>query len=235
MIDLAAVRPSWRFFVDSQRFDSLVKSLAGGTNRRVVLKGLFGLGGAVALGSALHESSVEAARRPTPTPKPPSCPGQQHWNGSECECPDGTDKCGPDCCPAEAECCDAACCYGHCYGQELCCPGDNWCDAVGECCPEGTVCCGESGCQDVCCAPNACGGACGGCEEGQICQNGLCLWTCSQSSSSLCTDHCTQNWHCLLISLDEPGFCVALPYFFTCAQGCAPGTVCYGGYCVAPC
>ena len=54
--------------MDDRRFDSLVKALAEGKNRRSVLKGLLGLGGAALVGSTVLEADSEAARRPTPTP-----------------------------------------------------------------------------------------------------------------------------------------------------------------------
>ena len=49
--------------MDDRRFDSLVKSFAGGASRRAVLKGLLGLGGAAAVGGTLLEGPAEAARR----------------------------------------------------------------------------------------------------------------------------------------------------------------------------
>src|SRR5690606_39935265 len=117
-------------------------------------EGLLGLGGAAVAGSTVLDT--EAARRPAPTPRPPSCPGQQTWNGSECVCPAGSDTCGPDCCPTGvAQCCDQACCYGVCYGEELCCPtGGEFCPVTGgECCPEGWTCCPDYGClaPGLCC------------------------------------------------------------------------------------
>ena len=72
--------------------------------------------------------SADAARRPTPTPVPPRCPGNQIPGNGGCVCPAGLSKCGPACCNPSAtgathsECCDNACCKGHCYGEELCCP-----------------------------------------------------------------------------------------------------------------
>ena len=62
--------------MDDRRFDALVKSVAAGTSRRAVLKGLLGLGGVAVAGGALLDDDAQAARRPTPTPKPPTCPGQ---------------------------------------------------------------------------------------------------------------------------------------------------------------
>ncbi len=145
--------------MDDRQFDSLVRSLASGANRRQILKGLLGLGGAAAVaGTAL--SDAEAARRPTPTPQPPRCPGQQTWDGTACVCPAGNTTCGPACCPdGQAECCDNACCYGTCYGEELCCPtGRDFCAITGECCPEGWSCCPEYGCLEpgLCCTAEDC-------------------------------------------------------------------------------
>lgn len=151
--------------MEDQRFDALVKAVASGKNRRSLLKGMLGLGAAAVVGTTVRESEVDAARRPTPTPKPITCPGNQTWNGSQCVCPSGLDKCGPDCCNTGgsgadySECCDNACCFGHCYGEELCCayPRD-WCEVSGECCPEGWSCCPDYGCiaPDQCCTASDC-------------------------------------------------------------------------------
>ncbi len=62
--------------MDDRKFDSLVKSFASGTSRRSLLKGMLGLGGAALTGSVVLDGDSEAARRPTPTPKPIQCPGQ---------------------------------------------------------------------------------------------------------------------------------------------------------------
>ena len=132
--------------MDNRSFDALVRSLASGANRRQILKGLLGLGGAAVAGMAW--SDTEAARRPTPPPRAVRCPGQQTWDGTACVCPNNTTSCGPDCCPVgQAECCDNACCYGVCYGEELCCPtGRDFCAISGECCPEGWSCRPDYGC-----------------------------------------------------------------------------------------
>ena len=73
--------------MDDRRFDALVKAVATGTTRRSLVKGLLGLGGAAVIGSSLRESEVDAARRPTPTPKPVTCPGQQVPVNGVCTCP----------------------------------------------------------------------------------------------------------------------------------------------------
>ena len=162
--------------MDNKRFDSLVKSLASGTNRRSVLKGLLGLGTAASMGGTLPQTGVEAARRPTPTPKPITCPGSQHWDGSKCACTTG-ETCGSACCHIGTECCDGGCCFGHCYGEELCCSYDDWCDAANECCPDGATCCGELGCVVIEEGDCGCGNECPDgfeCCGGQCCASGYC-------------------------------------------------------------
>ncbi len=142
--------------MDDRRFDHFVRSLAARGSRRTLIKGLLGFSGIVAVaGSALNDE-VRAARRPTPTPKPVRCPGNQIWNGSACACESGT-ECGSDCCPVEAMCCDNACCFGECYGEGVCCPtGRLVCD--GSCLPPGGCCtdddCTEARCFDNVCVPN---------------------------------------------------------------------------------
>ena len=132
------------------KFDSITRSLASGLSRRTALKALGTIGGAALAG--LGGRTANAARRPTPTPKPVRCPGQQIWDGYECVCQSG-ETCGPDCCPAGSTCCDNACCYGVCYGEELCCPSSQeWCPVSGECCPDGWTCCPDVGCL----APGSC-------------------------------------------------------------------------------
>ena len=124
--------------MDDRRFDQLVKAVASGASRRSVLKGMLGLGGAALVGSAALDADVDAARRPTPTPKPPTLSWAADSGGTgnvSASCPKapGPYKCGPDCCTGQvtdayprpaghSECCDNACCFGTCYGEELCCP-----------------------------------------------------------------------------------------------------------------
>lgn len=107
--------------MDDRRFDALTRHLGQGGSRRQLLQGLLGLGGTAVVGS-IQPRTGEAARRTTPSPTPAKCPGNQISDGTACVCETGT-TCGPDCCPdGEAQCCDNACCYGTCYGEELCCP-----------------------------------------------------------------------------------------------------------------
>ncbi len=178
--------------MDDRRFDALARSLGQGGSRRALLKGLLGLSGVAAVGG-LTRGEVEAARRPTPTPKPRTCPGVQFPCGtSDCCCPDGTSKCGPDCCPNDqAQCCDNACCYGTCYGEELCCASpDQYCSVdgccSGVCVGEGQFCCrpaavcGDACCLDTeyCCTPSEgvsiCRGA-GQCCVDANCDDGTCV------------------------------------------------------------
>lgn len=178
--------------MDGRRFDALTRTVGSGHSRRQVLRGL--LGGAVAtIGTAVPAG---AARRPAPTPRPPSCPGQQTWQNGACTCPPNTTGCGPECCPAGAQCCDNACCYGYCYGEELCCSSaQEWCDVTGECCPSGEICCPGYGCRapEACCTPSCDGSTCGSdgcggicaCSGDKVCEESTCV---CPSGTMLCGD-----------------------------------------------
>jgi hypothetical protein len=173
--------------LNDPRFDSITRALASGQSRRAMLKALLAIGGGAAAGAGL--GTADAARRPTPTPKPVSCPGQQVWDGAACVCLTG-EKCGPDCCPVEAECCDNACCYGTCYGEELCCPSPReWCQDSGECCPDGWSCCPGVGCiangsccSDADCPRNTCAESI--CLENHICSE--LILNCDLGGSAAC-------------------------------------------------
>lgn len=244
--------------MDDRHFDSLVKSLATGRNRRSVLKGLLGLGGAAMVGSAAS-TDAGAARRPTPTPKPITCPGSQIWDGSACICPSGR-QCGPACCTGEAVCCDNACCNGQCYGEELCCPFGNFvCE--GECIPaiEGACCTGADCGSGQACIDGQCRDACiplaeDGCSpeqrccDGLSCQQGVCVpsqpGTC-QSGSILCglpenPIPCGGGCMCLTLP-DGTNFCSAFEYHVGECPACAPGDFCVfddclgQNWCLSPC
>lgn len=225
--------------VENSRFDSLVKSLAVGSNRRSVLKGILGLGGAAVVGETLLEPGADAARRPTPTPKPVSCPGSQHWDGARCACTTG-ETCGAECCHIGSECCDGACCWGHCYEEELCCSYDNWCEATGECCPDGATCCGEQGCvviEEGACGCDGlcpegfecCGGQCcssGYCAGGVCCAFGVCGDTCREDPLQVCcggVPYIPETHYCCDGTVVE-GECCA-------SSGCGSELECCGSEC----
>src|SRR5690349_23475868 len=148
-----AIGHDWRADMEDRRFDTLARAFASGSNRRAMLKGLLGLGVAATAGAAMGSGSAEAARRTTPTPTPPACPGNQHWDGAACVCPDDNTICGPTCCPnGQSVCCDGACCAGECYSEELCCPrGSSVCHGAA-CCNPAEVCLEDGSC----CTPKTC-------------------------------------------------------------------------------
>ena len=192
--------------MDDKRFDSITRLFASGASRRTLVKGLLGLGGATLTGGVvLDNGEAEAARRPTPTPKPVTCPGQQTWNGTKCVCPAGLSQCvpngGPDCCNDQlvspgttgySTCCDNACCQGSCTSEEICCPTNSRpgglpptnrvCDVAGreECCLYSDECCTVDGC----CATTCYGGSDGEsycCDTANYCPGG------SESEELCCT------------------------------------------------
>ncbi len=193
--------------LDDRRFDSLVKAVAAGASRRSVLKGMLGLGGAALVGSAALEPGADAARRPTPTPKPVRCPGRQIPQNGQCVCPgDVPQKCGPDCCtgnsvvapnPGHSECCDNACCFGTCYGEELCCPtnqvavGGQLMPPIAVLCPGSNVCCyAPNVCvEDACQPPSHCetNEDCGDCETCNT-QTGQCNSLCTSQLPVCCVN-----------------------------------------------
>lgn len=243
--------------MDDHRFDALVRSVASGRNRRQLVQGLLGLGSVVVAGRSLD---AEAAGRPTPTPKPVKCPGQQTWNGNACVCPEQSTQCGSDCCPDGATCCDNGCCYGECYGEELCCPtGSSVCD--GECIP-GNLCpcgpneteCGSECCPDgaTCCDDGCCDGECDG--AGVCCPAGfnVCYGECvagdcplcppyQKELDGICFDRCTSADDCGCSWCAGPegdSYCVAVYYPDPeCpTNGCVKGFACDGTtYCYVPC
>ena len=216
--------------MDGGRFDSLTRQLGQGGSRRALLKGLLGFGGTAIAASRLVPDA-SAARRPTPTPKPVTCPGQQHWDGSACVCPQGSDTCGPDCCPTgQAECCDNACCYGVCYGEELCCPyGSLLCDGA---CIAGADCCSTADCAGLDDPVNCVAGVCqdfvcgtvAACDADRCCAGYGCL-----GDGQCCTvDDCGEPDDCESVACSGDHECVRS---FDCrndegAGCCAEGETC---------
>ncbi len=227
--------------MDDRRFDALTRTFATAGTRRQMLKGLLGLGGLLG-GTIARDAS--AARRPTPTPKPISCPGNQIPVDGVCTCQSGT-KCGPECCPDGAECCDNACCDGTCYGEELCCPTGNivcegqcrdWECCAGADCPTGSVCDPTThscqcvpNCTGKSCGDDGCGGSCGTCLGGQTCTNGAC----SCPSGYLCSDS-TCHECCADADCPTNQVCDRQSQTCVCAPNCTDKT-CGGDGCGGSC
>jgi hypothetical protein len=228
--------------MDGNRFDALTRGLASGITRRSALKRSLAAMAAVVGVGRVAESS--AARRPTPTPKPVSCPGQQTWDGAACVCPDGTTQCGPACCDAGSTCCDGACCAGTCYGEELCCPtGQLVCNGI---CLDPGLCCVDSDCgpgyacqgnqcicvptttcasQGIQCGPatDDCGNplSCGECTEPQTCGGGGTSGVCGCTSQMTCEGKCgsvTTECGAILECGDSCGTCQVCGDDNTCIQ-----------------
>lgn len=210
--------------MDDRSFDALAKGLAQGRNRRSLLKGLLGFGGAAVAGT-LVVSDSDAARRgyPGPLPKPTVAPGPPPCNDQNCygcrECVNGV--CTPN--PGEL-------CYNH---TDQCltsvCNADGGCSypfdcRVGiDCCNAGASCNRSTG-QCECLPGTCCGVNCPGCQE---CENGACV-----RKPANCYDHTDQ---CLASVCDADGGC---SYPFDCrvrAGCCTGGTTCSSstGQCVS--
>ena len=155
--------------MDNRQFDAFVRSLASGTNRREMLKGLLGFGiGSMAL--ATLDTDTDAARRGyagPPIQPLPSAPCLPVCNAGFC----GNDGCGGTCaCAAGWICGGNGTCVRQCAddpvpciggaGHESCyCRGGlcfNGADMLNECdgdaqCPYGYICAGGVGyCTHVC-------------------------------------------------------------------------------------
>ncbi|HET9661797.1 MAG TPA: twin-arginine translocation signal domain-containing protein, partial [Thermomicrobiales bacterium] len=242
--------------MDDGRFDSLTRALASGASRRSVLKGLLGLGAAAVTGATLDETS-EAARRPTPTPRPVTCPGNQTWNGAKCVCPTGLSQCnpgsGPACCndqnvdpggPGFSTCCDNACCQGTCYGEERCCATNNRpgeqppthriCETLDgdACCAYSDVCCPVDGCCSTVCTDGACCAPddfCpGGSESVDLCCAGTTSCCNGSTNFNACVDLGSPNACCIDANCDNPPSGSS-----PCAVGTCAGHVCHYTDCAA--
>lgn len=73
--------------MDNRRIDAVAKRFASNAHRRTVLKGLFGLAGAVAIGASGRDEA-DAARRgfsgPRTSQLPPGGGNECLWTGSAC-------------------------------------------------------------------------------------------------------------------------------------------------------
>ncbi|MBO7333081.1 MAG: hypothetical protein J6U64_05400, partial [Alphaproteobacteria bacterium] len=114
-----------------------------------------------------------------------------------CECPEGQEECGEECC----EVCNEAktgCCTNTVCGEgenKKCCAAGEKCSPAEECCPHvcGVSCCDEDGCDST-------GNACAGCKKGETkCGEGDNKWccpsdnTCGNASTKQC---CKDNLCC---------------------------------------
>jgi hypothetical protein len=229
--------------MQARRFDALTRALAGRTNRRVVFKGLLGLGGLGAVGSVLRDDAG-AARRGFSGPSAPPAPMPPARTPTAIPavptpltvCPHGSFPCGGECCStSQSQCCDNECCVGACYGEELCCLlPRQYCAITGECCAAGSSCCANSGCcgtgSHCCtdptgaeiCVPNAiecCTQAdCPPLPNGQ-CANGFCVCT-----PYTCESYAGQCGSSL------PDGCGKM---IDCSRACPPGWTCQAPFCVS--
>lgn len=85
--------------MDDQRFDTFVRALASGSNRRQIMKGVFGLGAGAVVGALVATNEADAARRGFPGPRIFPCEPQ--CDGTTC----GSDGCGGTCsCGIDCSC-----------------------------------------------------------------------------------------------------------------------------------
>lgn len=101
--------------MEEHRFDAMTRSLASGQNRRQILKGILGLGGA-AVASVATLGRTKAARRGYSGPAIPY--NLCNCHGKTC----GSNGCGGSCGPCEPpdECSVAACLDGQCSIYSSC-------------------------------------------------------------------------------------------------------------------
>lgn len=167
----------------------------------------------------------------------------------------GGDGCGGSCgaCPTDKLCSFGQCvapppdqsCEAHCGGvapSGCACTAD--CDAKGNCCIDVDVCGCIPACAGLACGSDGCGGQCGTCANGQICEAGACLFpscgpaTCNGHGSCdpktvtcTCTDG-YQGKYCDKCPAGQVGFpACATPC--SNAQGCGDGEPCTADDCLA--
>jgi hypothetical protein len=155
----------------------------------------------------------------------------------EREC--GDDGCGWTCgmCPLDEHCEDGACVAGPVCGDEQCVEGEDCGSCPDDCgcgCGEGCVggACKFTACEGRDCGDDGCGGSCGDCPEGEVCDSGKC------APSSTCDDGtCDPGEDCESCPADcgcgcGEG-CVEAACKFTACDGLACGDDGCGGSCGA--
>ncbi|GAB4304166.1 MAG: hypothetical protein Kow0090_19720 [Myxococcota bacterium] len=189
---------------------------------------------------------------------------------SDANCPDShycasDNRCAPDVCrQGETRCVGAnvAICNANGSGETVAqCPGGSAC-ADGACpggMPIGDDDDGEPTCEPICssrncgqygcCGDDGCGGTCGDCPEGTVCEKGYCLTIPENcTSNEMCTDpdkpkcstkdgRCYPSSHCMIVGCGQmycnpaTGFCEAgkVEEWGTCVQDsdCKKGLKCY--------
>jgi hypothetical protein len=203
--------------VDDPAFDRLAKVVATRQNRRSLVKGLLGLGGAAAIGGTDSDDPASAQiSGPLPDITPIAiCPPFR--------------RCGADCCGLSETCCNGVCCT---RGEQCCDPPGL---AAPICLPE-DACCTDADCTDFDDPANCKAGACNQkthkCRAVDTCRaDGLaccpgrtegtcydpaveCCPTCESGSCQTCVDgRCT--------GCEEPESCCVIGDF----EGCLDLTV----------
>ena len=222
--------------MDDHGFDALTKGLATVSDRRSALK-VFVAAGVASIGGLVGAGGARAARRgfsgpafPSPTQVPPV------------GCASGSSPCGAECCPdSDSICCGSTCCYGACYGDNLCCESPRvFCGLSSTCCQPGAKCCDNGGeCYDTskgeCCYDSDCPSG-GKCCPGLGCVSGP--NACCSDSDCPSGDICTENNTCChatctsgLCHLDGCGRICPCPDGLTClgngtcAKACEAGSL----------
>lgn len=148
---------------------------------------------------------------------------------------DRGEVCSDHCChphldPSNAnysECCGTSCCAGHCYGEDLCCPVNQFCPGTNGdlCCGAGELCCGAGTESNICIPGGA--GACCGLADCAV-ESGACYVGCE---AGFCHQHyCDDGAVCC----DDGAGGVACAAGDCCNDaGCGAGQACLGGYCTA--
>jgi LPXTG-motif cell wall-anchored protein len=214
--------------MDDRRFDAWTRSLAAGTSRRNVLKGLFGgLVGGAAVATRLDRAGAQQTCEVAE-----DCTGElgpcQRWfcnqdGGGICEqrgCGDGTYCCeATGVCTPNGDCCDDSDCVGDPGPCErlVCIQDTGTCEIRG--CGDGTFCCDATGtclANGSCCVDTDCTGDVGPCER----------WVCVQDSGTCQLRGCGDGTFCC----DATGTC--LPNGSCCHNAdCGECEVCIDGAC----